>query len=110
LLLRNELQDIAGFGNMGEVDLGLDFVALRPSSTRRLRTCLRFRGSLKVSPNLDGFVLFNGTGVRLLLGDTHQREHIENCLAFDFQFSGQIVNSNLTHPPSIPSACPVKPS
>ena len=63
-----------------------------------------------MSPNLYSFVLFDGAGVRLFLGDTHQREHVEDRLALDFQFPGQIVNSNLTHPPSIPSACPVKPS
>ena len=39
----------------------------------------------------------------LLLGDSDFREDIENSLAFDFQLPGQIVNSNLTHPPFL---CP----
>jgi hypothetical protein len=34
----------------------------------------------------------------LLLGDPDFKQHIENRLALDFQFSGQIVDSNLAHP------------
>jgi len=49
--------------------------------------------------NLYCFVLFERTGMGLLLGDTDFLQHIENRFAFDFQFSGQVVNSNLTHPP-----------
>jgi len=48
-------------------------------------------------------MLFNGTGMRLLLGYAYQRQHVENRLAFDFQFSGQIVDSNLAHPPFVSS-------
>jgi hypothetical protein len=48
--------------------------------------------------HFNGFVIFNGTGMRLLLGDSDFGKNVENRLAFDFQFSGQIVNSNLAHP------------
>jgi hypothetical protein len=42
--------------------------------------------------------------MRFLLGDTDFFQSIENRLAFDFQLSGQVVNSNLTHPPLVSSA------
>src|ERR1700691_4547643 len=48
--------------------------------------------------HFNGFVIFNGTGMGLLLGDPDFKQHVENRLALDFQFSGQIVNSNLAHP------------
>jgi hypothetical protein len=38
--------------------------------------------------NLLGFVVFERTGVCLLLGDADFFQHIENRLAFDFQLSG----------------------
>jgi hypothetical protein len=41
--------------------------------------------------------------MRLLFGDANRGQRIENSFAFDFQLSGQIVNSNLTHPPLCPS-------
>jgi len=34
----------------------------------------------------------------LLLGDADFRQYIENGLALDFQFSGEIVDSNFAHP------------
>jgi hypothetical protein len=43
-------------------------------------------------------MLFQGTGVRLLLGHSNQRQRVENGFTLDFQFSGKIVDSNLTHP------------
>jgi hypothetical protein len=49
-------------------------------------------------PNLNGFVIFNGTGMGLLLGDPDFSKHVEDRLALDFQFPGQIVDSNLAHP------------
>jgi hypothetical protein len=52
------------------------------------------------------FIVFKRTRMRLLLGDTHFRQRVKNRFAFDFQFSSQIVNSNLTHPPLCPSGLP----
>jgi hypothetical protein len=43
-------------------------------------------------------MLFQRTGVRLLLGHSDQRQCIEDGFTLDFQFSGKIVDSNLTHP------------
>jgi hypothetical protein len=54
-------------------------------------------------PDLVGIALIKRTGVGLLLSHSRLDKHVENGFALDFQFSGQIVNSNLTHPPSIPS-------
>jgi hypothetical protein len=56
-----------------------------------------------VDSNLLGFVVFQRTGVRLLLGDANFRQHVENGFALYFQLSGQIVDSNFTHPPLNPS-------
>jgi len=64
-----------------------------------LRSALRFAGPAQISADLLRFVLFNGTGVRLLFSDAYFRKCIENSFAFDFQLPGQIVNSNLAHPP-----------
>jgi hypothetical protein len=44
------------------------------------------------------FVLFQRTGVRLLFRHSNQRKRFENGFTLDFQLSGKIVNSNLTHP------------
>jgi len=38
--------------------------------------------------HLLSFVVFKRTGVRLLLGDAHFRERIENGFTFDFQLPG----------------------
>lgn len=46
----------------------------------------------------------------LLLCNTDLREDIKNSLALDFQFSRQIINSNLIyHPPSIFLRNPLSP-
>jgi hypothetical protein len=36
--------------------------------------------------------------MRLLFGHSDERKRVENGLALNFQFSGEIVDSNLTHP------------
>jgi hypothetical protein len=100
LLLPDGVQNIAGAGNAGKVDLGLDFVAFRAAGTRRLGRARRLTGGgTEVRPHFDGFVIFDGTGMGLLLGDSDFQQHVENRLALDFQFSGQIVDSNLAHRP-----------
>jgi hypothetical protein len=100
LLFPDGIQNVARAGNMGKIDLGLDFVALGAAGTRRLRRARRFtRTCAEMRPHFDGFVIFNGTGMGLLFGDPDFKQHVENRLALDFQFSGQIVDSNLAHPP-----------
>jgi hypothetical protein len=67
---------------------------------------LSFSGT-EVSPHLFCFVFFDRTGVRLLFSDANFDQDIKNRLALDFQFPGQIVDSNLTHPPFLgPATAP----
>jgi hypothetical protein len=84
-----------------QVDLGLDFIGVAPGARRAGGRRLGRR--VEVSPYLFGLVVFQRTGMGLFLGHSDFREDIENSLAFDFQFPGQIVDSNLTHPPFL---CP----
>jgi len=87
---------------MGKIDLGLDaFVAMRGTrSLRRTRRCVG--AAAEMSPHQFGFVIFQRTGVRFLLGHAHRGQRVKNFLALDFQLTGQIVDSNLTHPLSFP--------
>jgi hypothetical protein len=59
---------------------------------------MRVAGGAQVGSHLLCFVLFHGTGVRLLLSDAYFGKCVENRFAFDFQLPGQIVDSNLAHP------------
>jgi hypothetical protein len=100
LLFPDGVEDIAGTGNLGKIDLGLDLVAFGATGARRLCRGRSFgRVGAEVGPHLDGLVIFNGTGMGLLLGDPDFSKNVENRLALDFQFPGQIVDSNLAHPP-----------
>jgi hypothetical protein len=95
---------------MGQIDLGLDLVGFSARSTRGSGRALGFCCCMEMRPHLLGFMLLDRAGMRLLLGYPDNGQHIENGFTFDFQLPGQIVNSNLTHPPFISSACSVKPS
>ena len=91
---------------MRQVNLGLDFVCVAPGPRLRWSRLRLGRGS-EMRPHLLCFVLFDRTGVRLLLGDSDFDQDVKNRLALDFQFPGQIVDSNLTHPPFLgPAAAP----
>jgi hypothetical protein len=103
LLLANGIQNVARSGNIGEIDLGLNLIAIRATRARRPGSRLRFAGSAQVSAHLLRLMLFHGTGVCLLLSDPYFRKCVENRFAFDFQLPGQIVNSNLAHPPFLSS-------
>jgi hypothetical protein len=59
-----------------------------------------------IFPHQLRFVVFQRTGVRLLLRDAHRDQSVKNFLALDFQLTGQIVDSNLTHPLSLPLLVP----
>lgn len=45
-----------------------------------------------------GFVSLERTGMGLLFGNADFGQYIQNGLALNFQFSCEIVDSNLTHP------------
>jgi hypothetical protein len=67
LLLRNCLKHISGAGDVRKVDLGLDFFFAAGWSCRFRGRWLRLCGSAEVAPHFFRFVLFQRTGVRLLL-------------------------------------------
>jgi len=102
LLLRDGAQHISGPRNMREVDFGLDLVFAASSARSLGRTRRRFRAAAKMLSHQFGFVIFQRTGVRFLLRDAHRGQHVKNFLALDLQLTGQIVDSNLTHPLSFP--------
>ena len=106
LLLRDRFQNISRPGDVRQVDLGFDFF-FATQRARRLRGLRRpFRATAEMRPYFFRFVLFEGAGVGLLLRDSDKREHIKNGLAFYFQLSCEIVDSNLTHPPFlVPPRC-----
>jgi hypothetical protein len=97
LFLSESLQYIAGTGNVGEVDLGLDAVALTSGGFGTGAVALALL--LEMGTDFFRFVAFEGAGVRFLGGDAGHYQSIQDRLAFDFQLSRQIVNSNLAHPP-----------
>jgi hypothetical protein len=98
LLADDRLQHVSGLGDVREINLGLDFVGSGLRGARTLRSGA-FAGAAEIDTDLLRFMVFQGTGMRLLLGYADVRQRIENRFAFDFQLSGQIVNSNLAHPP-----------
>jgi hypothetical protein len=97
-LLRNCLKDISRPGNIRKVNLGLDFFFAAGCPCRLRGRRLRLCGSMEVGPHLFRLVLFERTGVRLLLRHSDQLQRVENGFALDFQFPGEIVDSNLAHP------------
>jgi hypothetical protein len=61
----------------------------------------------KVTAHALRFIELKRTRVGLLLRDAHFGKDVKNLLALDFQFPGQIVDSNLTHPPFLgPATAP----
>jgi hypothetical protein len=86
-----------------EVDLGLEFflaMSSASSSLRRTRRCVR--AAAEMLSHQIRFEVFQRTGVRFLLRDTHRGQYVKYFPALDFQLTGQIVDSNLTHPLSFP--------
>jgi hypothetical protein len=99
LALRNRLQHIPRTGNVGKINFGLDFFfAAKRARTRLTRRRRTFRRGTEIYAYFLRFVLFQRTGVRLLFCHSDQRKRVENGFALDFQLSGKIVDSNLTHP------------
>jgi len=100
LLPNNRLQHVARLRDVGKINLGTDLVwrAIAGTSGWPGRS-VRLAGSAEVDPHFFRFVVFERAGMSFLLGDADFGKHIENRFALDFQFPGQIVDSNLTHPP-----------
>ena len=108
LLLGDGAQHVTRSRNMREVDLGLDLFFAECGTRRRPRRIRRCIGTVaEMFPHQVRFVIFQRTGVRFLLSDAHRGQYIKNFLALDFQLTGQIVNSSLTHPLSFPLLVPL---
>ena len=107
LLLRDGAQHVSGPRNIRQVNFGLDsFVAM--GGARSLRRTRRSLGAAaEMLSHQFRFVIFQRTGVRFLLRNTHRGQHVKNFLALDFQLTGQIIDSNLTHPLSFPLLVPL---
>ena len=99
LLPRNLLQHIARLRDMRQINLCFDFVGVAARTRRARRRGLCVGSSAEMGPHLLCFVLLDRTRMRLFLSDANFDQDIKNRLALDFQFPGQIVHSNLTHPP-----------
>jgi hypothetical protein len=105
-LLRDRTQHVSRPRDMREVDLGLDAVVVR-GTRRSRRTRSRVGTAQEMLPHQFRFEIFQRTGVRFFLRDTHRGQSVKNFLALDFQLTGQIVDSNLTHPLSFPLLVPL---
>jgi hypothetical protein len=53
------------------------------------------------------FMLFQRTGMRLLLGYADLGQDVKNGFTLDLQLTGQIIDSNL-HPLSVSFSCPAR--
>jgi hypothetical protein len=95
---------------MRKINFCLDLIGLGSGRTSALGRTLAFAGSAELGANLISFVVFQRTGMGLLFSDPYFCKYVKNGLALDFQFSGKIVDSNLTHPPSISSELSAKSS
>jgi len=95
---------------MGKIDLGLDFIGFGASGSRGPARSLRLTGGTEACTHLFRFMVFERTGMALLLSNSDLRKYIENRFAFNFQLPCQIVDSNLAHPPFRPPDCPAKSS
>jgi hypothetical protein len=83
---------------VGEIDFGSDFVSIGAAVAHALAGRLGV-GRMKMGAHLVGLEVFQRTGMGFLLGDSDCSKYIENRLALDLKFPGQIVDSNLAHPP-----------
>ena len=83
---------------MRKIDLGLDPLSFGATRTRSFTRALRLANRAEVFSHLDRFMVFNGAGMSLFLGDSDFRKYIENSFTLNFQLPCQIVDSNLAHP------------
>jgi hypothetical protein len=96
--LRDRAQHISRPRDVRQVDLGFDFFFAAQWTRGPRRRCLPFSRAADIGPHFFRFMVFDRTGVRLLLSHSDERQSVENGLAFHFKLSRKIVDSNLTHP------------
>jgi hypothetical protein len=73
---------------MGQVNLGLDLFRASMGGTRRSARTVPLAGATEMGANFVCLMVFERTGMRLLLGDAHFGQYIENRFAFNFQLPG----------------------
>jgi hypothetical protein len=98
-LLRDGPQHIPGSRDMGQIDLGLDFIFAAGKAGRSCGSGCFLAVGTEMFTDEFRLVLLERTGVGFLLGDTYFGENVKNGFALDLQLPCQIVDSNLTHPP-----------
>ena len=101
-LLRDGAQHVSRPRNIRQVDLGLDPLVAGNSARSLPCTRRRLGAAAEMFPHQFRFVIFQRTGVRFLLRNTYRGQRVKNLFALDFQLTGQIIDSNLTHPLSFP--------
>jgi len=107
LLANNGFQHIAGFRDMRKINLGFDLLNRRRRGTSGPAWTLPIvRRTTEMPANFLRLVVFERAGMGLLLCDPHFGQHVKNGFALYFELPGQVVNSNLTHPPLCSSARP----
>jgi hypothetical protein len=105
---KDGLDDVAGLGDVRQVYLGLNLV--RP--VRRFMAIVVTGRSIsalatKVRAYPFRFIRLDRAGVGLFLSYANNWKYIKNRLTLHFQFPGQIVDSNLLHPPLVSSEVPL---
>jgi hypothetical protein len=98
LLGDDRLQNVSGLGDVRQVNLRLNCFGLGARRARGLGG-RAFAGATQLDADSLRLILFQRTGVCLLLGHPNFGQYVENGFTLDFQLSGQIVDSNLAHPP-----------
>jgi hypothetical protein len=103
LLLRDRLQYIAGFGDMRQVDLGLELIHRRAAARAAARRA-RFAMLLVVLLDLLGFIHFDRARVRLLFCNSDLYKKVKDHFALNLKFSCEVINSDfLLHSALFPS-------
>jgi hypothetical protein len=87
LLADNRLQHIPGLGDVRQINLGLDAFRFSARGAGGLGS-RAFAGATHVHADFLRFVLFQRTGMRLLLGHPNFGQYVENSFTLDFQLSG----------------------
>jgi hypothetical protein len=86
LLADNSLQHIPGLRDTREINLGLDAFGFWARGASGFSGA--FTGATQTHADLLRFMLFQRTGMRLLLGHPNFGQYVENSFALDFQLSG----------------------
>jgi hypothetical protein len=100
-MLRHRFQHIAWLRDFREIDLRPELILSRVVLLRR-RTFAGVFWNAEMLLYFLCFVRLERTGVGLLFCDAEIGQHIQDGLAFHFQLTSQIIDSNL-HPPFISS-------